>query len=340
MDISLLLAFLGFVCATPLGIAVISGNFQVINAVEDLLYGGQFNHFWMWPLAIGWAMVFIAVSIAFGVVNIEQAEILKVSPNWFGHLFGGLSIGIGISLTNMCAFESLARLGTGSVRALFIILVIAIVTYIATKGPLAIHVETLFPSHENSLGHSSFASMISSSVPISFAGVLCVFGFVSVSVPMMSRTLRSTRAPFWAIFVGVSIAMGWVFNLLVAQRFDYSVLIVSQDYSSVLGEGLGIILGQIGTIGFGIGSVLGVIFGGFLGAFGSGMFELNDENSSPLSIKDLVGAILIGIGGVVAFGGSIGQGLSAMSLLYMGAPITLISIFLGVYISCYILENS
>jgi uncharacterized membrane protein YedE/YeeE len=83
------------------------------------------------------------------------------------------------------------------------------------------------------------------------------------------------------------------------------------------------------SISFGIGSVVGVIIGAFIGSVIMGHFRWEACDDPRELRRQLLGAFLMGVGAVIAVGCSIGQGLSAFSVLAHSAPITLASIMVG-----------
>jgi len=83
------------------------------------------------------------------------------------------------------------------------------------------------------------------------------------------------------------------------------------------------------NLNFGVGSVLGVLMGAFIGSLIKGHFRW-EACEDPRELKrQILGAALMGVGAVVAFGCTIGQGVSAFSVLFYGAPVALLSIIAG-----------
>jgi uncharacterized membrane protein YedE/YeeE len=83
------------------------------------------------------------------------------------------------------------------------------------------------------------------------------------------------------------------------------------------------------SISFGTGSVVGVIIGAFLGSLFKGHFRWEACDDPRELRRQILGAALMGIGAVVAVGCSVGQGLSAFSVLAFSAPVTLACIMAG-----------
>ena len=83
------------------------------------------------------------------------------------------------------------------------------------------------------------------------------------------------------------------------------------------------------SISFGTGSVVGVIIGAFLGSLFKRHFRWEACDDPRELRRQILGAALMGIGAVVAVGCSVGQCLSAFSVLAFSAPVTLACIMAG-----------
>jgi len=80
---------------------------------------------------------------------------------------------------------------------------------------------------------------------------------------------------------------------------------------------------------FGIVAVLGVILGSFVWSLLSKSFRVEWFASTRDFITHLIGGILMGVGGVLALGCTIGQGITGVSTLSMGSVLALLSIIFG-----------
>ena len=94
-------------------------------------------------------------------------------------------------------------------------------------------------------------------------------------------------------------------------------------------------------ISFGVGATLGVICGAFFGALWKREFRWEASDDSREARRQILGAFLMGTGGMYALGCTIGQGLTAVSALALSAPIALAAIWLGAWIGLtYLIEGS
>jgi uncharacterized protein len=87
-----------------------------------------------------------------------------------------------------------------------------------------------------------------------------------------------------------------------------------------------------GGISFSVGSVLGVLIGAYAGSLWRGRFRWEACEDPRELGRQVGGAALMGVGGVIALGCSVGQGLSAFATLAWSAPVTLAAICLGAFL--------
>jgi len=80
---------------------------------------------------------------------------------------------------------------------------------------------------------------------------------------------------------------------------------------------------------FGLISVIGVILGSLLWALISRSFRIEWFVDTRDFINHSIGGILMGFGGVLALGCTVGQGITGMSTLALGSIFTFISIIFG-----------
>jgi hypothetical protein len=98
---------------------------------------------------------------------------------------------------------------------------------------------------------------------------------------------------------------------------------------------IGQMFGYIGSsfssafLTFGVVSVLGVIFGSFLWTMIKRSFRVEWFNSFKDFYMHMIGAVLMGFGGVLGLGCTIGQGITGVSTLALGSFLVFISIVFG-----------
>jgi uncharacterized protein len=80
---------------------------------------------------------------------------------------------------------------------------------------------------------------------------------------------------------------------------------------------------------FGVASVLGALTGTLLTALAMGRFKLTTYSDANDARRNLGGAVLMGVGGVLALGCTVGQAITGVSTLALGSFLTFAAIVVG-----------
>ena len=327
-----MVALVGFGGGLLLGLAARLGRFCTLGAIEDALYQGSGLRMRMWFLAIGVAIVGSFSLVAFGALQAESTIYLSFAWNPLASIFGGLLFGYGMALAGNCGFGALARLGGGDLRSFVIVLVMGISAYVTISGPLARLRVTLFPQPPaEGPTPPGIAHWLAGILGVPAAPVGLLIGLAILIAALASREMVSRpRAIVWGAVVGIAIISGWAGTNWVASTGFAAVPVESHTFSAPLGDAIIYAMTSSGnTLNFGVGSVAGVLAGAFIGSLIKGHFRW-EACEDPRELKrQILGAAFMGIGAVIAFGCTIGQGISAFSVLFYGAPVALASIFVG-----------
>lgn len=326
-----LVALFGFAGGVVLGLAARLGRFCTLGAIEDFLYQGSDTRLRMWALAIGVACTASFGLVAMGLLDLSQT-IYAITP-WSpaASILGGLLFGYGMSLAGNCGFGALARFGGGDLRSFVIVLVMGISAYIMLSGPLAALRVQFINSTTLPTETRSYAELLAklTGTSISIAGL--TISLTIIALALKSRSfLKARSAIIWASLVGLAIASGWVGTQWVANTGFNHQTVVSHTYTAPLGETLIFLMTSSGGgLSFGVGSVFGVLAGAFCGSLIKGHFRW-EACDDPRELKrQFLGAMCMGFGAVLATGCTIGQGISAFSVLSLSAPVTFTAIFAG-----------
>jgi uncharacterized membrane protein YedE/YeeE len=314
-----------------LGLAARIGRFCTLGAIEDLYYGENPLRLCMWGIAIGVAVVGTFALSAFGFLDLQQT--LYLSRNWnpLESIVGGLVFGYGMALAGNCGYGALARAGGGDLRSLLIVLIMGISAYVTLGGPLSGLRIWIFGVPQEATNTPTFAYTVAQVSGTSIEATGIVLGSVILIATLLSRSLRSSPSHIvWGAVAGLAIVTGWAGTQWVANNGFDATQVVSHTFSAPIGETILYVMTSSGnSISFGTGSVIGVLSGAFIGSLIKGHFRWESCDDPRELRRQILGAVLMGIGAVVAVGCSIGQGLSAFSVLAYGAPLTLLCIMAG-----------
>ena len=326
-----LMAIVGLIGGTVLGLAAHLGRFCTLGAIEDYLYQGSDLRMRMWVLAIGVAGMATYVLILFGGVTPDRTIYFTSPFSPLASILGGLLFGYGMSLAGNCGFGALARCGGGDLRSFVIVLVMGIAAYFMLSGPLAALRQGFVEMTQVDTTLRSYPLLIERGLPIPavLAGLLLTGGVAAGA--LASPKFRAERKlMFWGTAVGLAIAGGFAGTQWVATHSLSAEPVRSFTFTAPLGETIIYLMtASGGGLSFGVGSVFGVLTGAFIGSLFKGHFRW-EACEDPRELKrQFAGAACMGFGAVLALGCTIGQGISAMALLSLSAPITFASIFLG-----------
>src|SRR4029077_10216115 len=132
------------------------------------------------------------------------------------------------------------------------------------------------------------------------------------------------------LIVGVLVAAGWdATGYLGAGDFNPAPVTSLTVVAALAGALPYRILSTGSTLNVGIVTVFGVFAGSLVTALATGRFHLEGYQSPRHMLRSGGGAALMGAGGVMAFGCSIGQGLTGFSTLALASLIAFAGILLG-----------
>jgi hypothetical protein len=324
----------GFAIGAAFGVVGLLSGFCLTSGLRNWATQGDGRMVRTFALAAATAIIGSQVLAAFGVVDLSKSIYLQPSFSVPLILFGGLIFGYGMVLANACASRALVLLGRGNLRSLVVIVTIAIVAEMTLRGliapaRLAFLNWTAIAPNVISLPALLSASGVSAAAAhlvaaLVFGGALIVFVF---SYAPFRRAYGQVAA---GISIGLLIPAAWfATGYLGADDFN-PVQVTSLTFINPIADSVQYIMLSTGsTLNFGIAAVAGVLVGSFGTAILTGRFQLEGFNSPRHMLRSLSGAALMGAGGAMAYGCSIGQGLTGLSTLGLPSMIGVAGILLG-----------
>lgn len=317
-----------------LGLAARLGRFCTLGAIEDMIYGKSDLRMRMWVLAIGAAVLGSFALIATGLIT--ETKSFYLAQGWapLASIFGGLLFGYGMAMAGNCGYGAVARLGGGDLRSFVIVLVMGIAAYATMSGPVAWLRVAVFPPHGPANEPQGIAHMLGSYSGLPVWAIGCAIGAGLIAIALSSATMRQEKATIaWSVVVGLAVVSAWASTSWIAANGFDGTPVVSHTFAAPIGDTIFYAMTSSGqTLSFAIGSVAGVWFGSFIGSVIKGHFRWEACDDPRELRRQIFGAVMMGAGAVIAMGCSIGQGLSAFSLLAFSAPLTFAAIFLGGWI--------
>jgi hypothetical protein len=179
-----------------------------------------------------------------------------------------------------------------------------------------------------------------SSTIVSWAATVIIGGGM-ILYAMISRDFRRSFDNLLAgIVIGLIIPAGWYVTGVIGFDDFEPVRLESYTFIAPAAESLQYLMTFTGsTISFGVSAVFGVVLGSFLYVILTGKFRLEYFVGRDDMLRHIFGGILMGFGGVLALGCTVGQGITGMSTLALGSLMALVSIVFGSALTMKIEEH-
>ena len=254
--------------------------------------------------------------------------------------------------TGGCGGRTLVRIGAGNLKSLVVAIVLGIFTYMTLRGLIGMaRVEmealTMIDLKAAGLAAQGLPDFLAALTGMSLGAARWVMSAVVAGGLLIfcagNAAFRALPANIAAgLIVGALAVAGWYTTGVIGRDDFETTQLASLTFVAPVGESLVYLMTFSGaTINFGIAVVGGVIAGSFAMAKARGEFRIESFVESGDMIRHLVGGALMGTGGVLALGCTIGQGIIGLSTLAFGSLLALLSIIAGaVYGMKYLEEGS
>ncbi|RTM14328.1 MAG: YeeE/YedE family protein [Bradyrhizobiaceae bacterium] len=323
----------GLAAGAVLGVAGRAGRFCTLAMLEDAFFGSDYRRLKSFALAASVALLATQALAALGIVDLSRSIYLTASIGLGGAILGGLMFGVGMALVGTCGFGTLVRVGGGDLRAIVVFLVLGLSALATMRGITGMLRLMLIEPLSVRLPEGSTQNLTSL---LGAGGTTRAILVVAISAALAfwaladGKLIRSPRLLASGLAVGAAVAFGWfATGWLADDEFD-PVRVSSLTFVAPLGDAILYVATFSGArLNFGIGSVAGVVAGSFAAAMLARGFRWEACDDARELKRHMIGALLMGIGGIMSLGCTIGQGLSAFSTLAVSAPVTMVAIACG-----------
>ena len=338
-----------FALALAFGAIAQRTRFCTMGAVADVVNMGDWERARMWALAVAVAVLGFNAMVALGWVQAGNSIYAAPRVLWLSALVGGAMFGFGMVLASGCGSKNLLRLGSGNLKALVVVLVLGLSAFITLRGVIGVlRVNTLekvffeLPGGQDlpTLGAAAFgvpAPTLALAIGAGFALLLLLW--------VLSKPEgRSGEVLLGGIGIGAVVAATWwvsgklgyvpedpntlepAFLATNSRRMESLSMVAPVAYTL---DWLIFFSDTSKTLTLGIVSVVGLALGACGVALLTRSFRWEGFGSVEDLANHLAGGVLMGVGGVVAMGCTIGQGLSGIATLSLGSFIALGGIVAG-----------
>ena len=329
-----------FFLGAAFGVVARLGRFCLLRGLRQQMgrdaevAAGQAPALQAFALALAVALLASQGLQALGLVDLSQAALARPSFSLLGVLIGGLLFGAGMVLARACGARSLVLLAGGNLRSLVTLVFLALGAQLAMTGvltPVRLWLQSLSIV---SLDHATLPEYLNASNPSSILWLalsVLIAALLLIVYALRRPALRKSPLQLvCALAVGLLVAAGWWVTAHIGVDEFEPARLTSLSFIGPVSEAM--LYLQLSTgreIPQGLMLSAGVLAGAFIAALASGTTRWEGFDSTARLAASAGGGLLMGFGGVMAAGCSIGQGLSGLSTLAVASLPAAAGIVLG-----------
>lgn len=342
----------GLLIGSLFGVVLSTTNYCVMGAVSDWRTLGSLGRLGAVAIAAATAIAGAQLLDFFGVIDLSKSIYLGPHINWAGAVGGGLLFGFGMVYAGGCPSRALVRAGGGDLRAALALAVLSIAAFATISGVLgsfrvSIDAKSAMDVKTFAAQSQSLSALIGSAIGLS-GGLARGLAAAAIVLPLLyfavwrAHVLAHPRNLSGGIAVGALAVAGWLATGLARDEFASNpVQLVSLSFVRPVADAIDWIERStaLGLPGFGAASVFGVLAGGCFANWWSGNLRVSGFADVRDASRHIGGAIAMGIGGVLALGCSIGQGVAGISTLSVQSLLACAAIIAGAVLGLQRLER-
>jgi uncharacterized membrane protein YedE/YeeE len=323
----------GLLIGLAYGVVGLLSGFCLLSSLRGWWSEGDSRLIRTFALAFAVAVAATQLLAGYGAVDLSKSVYLQPSFSAPLMFAGGLLFGYGMVLANGCGSRALVLLGRGNLRSLVVVIMLGITAQMTLRGLIAPARIALLQASSTKPAYLTLAELLRT-VGGEVSGRMIVASVISVGLIIFAFAHTPFRRSGWQIAAGVAVgllvAAGWfATGYLGADEFNPAA-VTSLTFVAPVADTVQYVMLSTGlTLNFGIAMVFGVFAGSLLTALVTRRFRLEGYTSPRHMLRSMSGAALMGSGGAMALGCSIGQGLTGISTLALSSCVAAAGIILG-----------
>lgn len=307
------------------GIFAQRSRFCFRSAVIEISHWAAGKKVAVWLIAFGAALAGTQALILSDMLDVTEVRQLALQGSLSGPIIGGAMFGIGMVLARGCASRVLVLSANGNLRMLVTGLILTIVAQASYSGALSPLREflaglwTVPGGPERDL--SAILGLTGASPFFIGAAIFAVALFLAIGKKVSGWVIIG------AVGVGASIALGWALTYALSGLSFDPVEVRSVNFIGPSADTLMVFITESSLpVTFSLALVPGVFAGSFLAAMFGGELKLEcfSVENRPMP-RYVIGAVLMGFGGVLAGGCAVGAAVTGSSVFALTGWIALVS---------------
>lgn len=327
----------GFLIGAVFGLLAQRFRFCLVAGISNWQLVGDYRQIMAFSGALLVAIVGTQYLELSGTVAIETSSYRNSQFDWFGVIFGGLIFGVGGTMAGGCATRTVIKSGEGnlqSVLALVSFLVFAAITQFMFLEPVRLW---LTDATAISLsGDAGLASVFG--LPVWLPLLLAIIGISAFIYRYLGRGISKPMLVAGAAIGGLVVISWYITGVLAQDEFDPQKPSAITMSGPLARMGYLMLSGSVPALSFAVTFVIASFVFSLISALLMREFRLTAVPKGAL-LPTIAGGALMGIGGIMAYGCNVGQGLTGISTLSIESLFAVISMFVGTYLAVRWMEK-
>lgn len=334
-------AVIGLGLGLAFGILAERTGFCTRSAALELSRGKIAGMLPLWLIAFATTILLTQSLIAANMLSVVDTRFFGTPQSLSGAIVGGVLFGVGMVMTRGCASRLLVLGVSGNLRALFSIAIIAAVAWATYQGPLVPArnaVASLLMTSSIGTNDLGVALGTGSITGLAAGGILAVLA-IAAAIAFRLSPLKVIGG----LAVGVIVPAGWYltyqFSLQVFDPIQPDSLSYMRPLANTLNyAGSG---GSEEFLSTDVGLIAGTVAGAFLSAILFGGFRIRTfaEPGTPHWLRYVGGSVLMGFGGILAVGCTVGAGFTGGAVLAVSALVALTAMVTSAMVADRVLDG-
>jgi uncharacterized protein len=320
----------GLLCGLLAGAGAQYGRFCTMGAIEDVVLAGDWRRARTFGMAAAIAILGVWSLTRFAGFDVGRTVYGVAQLDLLGAALGAILFGIGMAFAGTCGFGLLVRAGAGDLRAFVSAGVLGVTAFAATGGILAglrVPLTQLVTWNVEGTDGPFADRLLGANAGLWLAPLIAVA--LMILALRDDRLRKKPKLLAGAFMMGIAVTTGWAITGILADPFG-AHRVESLTFVAPLGRFVvQVMTSALTDVGFAVGSVTGVMIGSAIVSWQRHEIRLEAFDDVREMRRHMLGALFMGLGGVLARGCTIGQGLSAASTLSLSAPLVITGIVIG-----------
>ncbi len=330
-------ALFGLITGVIFGVAAQRSSFCLRAATVEFARGQMGPRVSVWLLTFSTALVWVQAAELAGFMRSSEARMMAVTGSWSGAILGGLIFGVGMVLARGCSGRLLVLAATGNLRSLISGLIFAVVAQMSLGGWLAPYRDSIAAMWVTPDGRN--INIIKALGLPNGTGLVIGLTLALLAIVLAMRNRMPINKLVFASGVGFAVAVGWVLTYALAQVAFEPVQVESATFTGPSANTLMFLLDRNAVLEFDIGLVPGVFIGAFFASILAKEFSFQGFQDADNMKRAMIGAALMGFGGMLAGGCAIGAGVTGGSIFVATAWVALTAMWVGAMATDFVIDQ-